>query len=300
MKKIWGLILSVLFALSYAGPASALDLDAVRLALLNQGAGWRAANTSMSRLTPKERLTRLGLSIRSHDRDIPEDPLAFVTFGEDLPSRFDWRDFDAVSPVVDQGNCGSCWAFAIVAALESTLLVEGFAMQDLSEQFLVSYSLLNRGCRGGSLWTAAGFAKRIGTVEETCLPYRADGRKFPPPCPEWPTDRTGAVAWHHIPRSIGDLKAAVYEGPVAAGFYVHEDFYFYQRGIYSHVTGDPVGGHAVLIVGWDDEEQCFIAKNSWGPEWGESGFFRIAYTEVSNEVAFGSDAVLLLGIWSAS
>jgi hypothetical protein len=63
---------------------------------------------------------------------------------------------------------------------------------------------------------------------------------------------------------------------VLTGFTVYTDFLYYESGIYRHTTGVVEGGHAVAIVGYDDEEQCWIIKNSWGPNWGENGFFRIA------------------------
>lgn len=294
MKKRLSLMLALLFVLCLSGSAGAVDLAEVRQAIAAQGAGWQAGTTPLSQLTPEERLSRLGLEMGQGN----EDTAAFSPpWADDLPAQFDWRNSGAVSPVTDQENCGSCWAFASVAALESVVLLEGLPTMDLSEQFLVSYSLLNRGCNGGSLWTAANFLKRIGTVDEACMPYRANGRKLPLPCSEWRTDRFGTVDWYPITQDVEALKAAVYEAPVAVGFWVYEDFYYYESGVYSYVSGDLVGGHAVLIVGWDDSQQCFIVKNSWGPDWGEGGFFRIAYTQVTNEVAFGQDAILLEGLW---
>ena len=68
---------------------------------------------------------------------------------------------------------------------------------------------------------------------------------------------------------------------------VYTDFYSYIGGIYKYVTGKLEGGHAILIVGYDDASQYFIVKNSWGDGWGESGYFRIAYSELSRPVYFG-------------
>ena len=63
------------------------------------------------------------------------------------------------------------------------------------------------------------------------------------------------------------------------------------------MSGKLVGGHAVLIVGWDDAEECFIVKNSWGENWGENGYFRIAYSQVTNQVRFGMQAIDFDGAW---
>jgi C1A family cysteine protease len=72
---------------------------------------------------------------------------------------------------------------------------------------------------------------------------------------------------------------------------VYEDFKHYKSGVYSYVSGKKLGGHAILLVGYDDKEQCFIVKNSWGPDWGENGFFRIAYSELDSVVGFGKNTV---------
>ena len=68
---------------------------------------------------------------------------------------------------------------------------------------------------------------------------------------------------------------------------VYEDFRHYKSGIYSRVSGKYLGGHAVLLVGYNDDEEYFMVKNSWGPDWGEDGYFRIAYSEMRSRVFFG-------------
>jgi C1A family cysteine protease len=58
---------------------------------------------------------------------------------------------------------------------------------------------------------------------------------------------------------------------------VYDDFFHYVSGVYHHTTGGVQGGHCVCVVGYDDTQSCWICKNSWGPAWGENGFFRIKY-----------------------
>jgi hypothetical protein len=69
--------------------------------------------------------------------------------------------------------------------------------------------------------------------------------------------------------------------PVIGGMQVFEDFMTYRSGIYESVIGEFLGWHAVAIIGYDDDEQCWIGKNSWGAGWGENGFFRISYGQCS-------------------
>jgi hypothetical protein len=81
--------------------------------------------------------------------------------------------------------------------------------------------------------------------------------------------------------------ALVSYGPLVTTMDVYEDFYSYSSGVYSYTTGAHEGGHAVLIVGYSDAGQYFIVKNSWGAGWGESGYFKIAYSELGTVVNFG-------------
>jgi C1A family cysteine protease len=70
-----------------------------------------------------------------------------------------------------------------------------------------------------------------------------------------------------------------------------DDFKYYRSGVYSFTQGKSLGGHAVLLVGYNDDGRYFIVKNSWGPDWGEGGFFRIAYSEMTDAVHFGQNTI---------
>ena len=76
------------------------------------------------------------------------------------------------------------------------------------------------------------------------------------------------------------------KGPMVAGLAVYQDFYSYTSGVYRHTTGSLVGYHAVSVVGYDDNQRCWICKNSWGAGWGESGWFRIGYGEAGMDTQF--------------
>lgn len=91
-----------------------------------------------------------------------------------------------------------------------------------------------------------------------------------------------------IPQTLDSIKEALnIYGPLISTFYVYSDFFSFSSGVYTYTSGSLVGGHAILIVGYDDPGQYFIVKNSWGTGWGESGYFRIAYSQIASPIYFG-------------
>jgi hypothetical protein len=218
-----------------------------------------------------------------------------------LPSTVDWRHHGGnfVSPVKDQGPCGACWAFASTAALEAD---QAIAWQrpgnflDLAEQALISCDTRNHGCRGGSLGVAAQFLQATGLPEESCFPYAVSEPACSTACPTWPNQSYTIASYTSVARTRDALKAALVGGPIVAGFYIYEDFYYYASGVYEHAWGDIQSGHAVLLVGYVDTPGqygggYFIVKNSWSLVWGQEGFFNIGYSQMDNAVQFGMDAV---------
>ncbi len=200
-----------------------------------------------------------------------------------LPASFDWREQGMCTPVRNQGGCGSCWAFATVGVMESAILIDSGVSQDLSEQYLVNCNRSNYSCNGG--WWAhsyhhntAGLSGGIGAVLESAKPYIAKnvacGGPFVHPyvLNDW-YYVDGSVA---IP-STDAIKQAIYTyGPVSVAVYVNYAFQAYTSGVFNGCAAGTIN-HAVVLVGWNDEDQAWIMRNSWGPNWGESGYMRIAY-----------------------
>lgn len=280
------------------------ELAVVRDALATLGDPWRAGETGLSRLRGQSRRARLGVPAPSAEEverraNLPGEmtEAALGTAGqrctavnapsERLPRAFDLRaadDGDYTTPVKDQGECGSCTAFAVAAALEGTAAYTRRAPGlnlDLSEAHLFfGYQARRGGAENGGAWPdeVLGDCVTGGVTFEDYWPYHEDGSGSLDP--DWPNRVAHAVNVVDLTRRPAEIKHHIYGyGPVAACMVIYDDFFHYTGGIYRHTTEQISGGHAVALIGWDDDQGCWIAKNSWGTDWGEGGFFRIAYGE---------------------
>ncbi|XP_057296044.1 dipeptidyl peptidase 1-like [Hydractinia symbiolongicarpus] len=226
----------------------------------------------------------------------------------DLPEQFDWRNTkggDFVSPVRNQGQCGSCYAFASMAVLEASVRIgTNNAKQPVfSPQNIVACSNYSQGCSGGFAYLVAGmYAQNFGVVSEESYPYvgndtKCDGSKG--------GARTYVSDYGYVGGFYGGTNEALMRvallkyGPLAVGIYTYPDFFQYKGGIYHH-TGlksnfkfNPFEAttHAVLVVGYgvENNEKFWIVKNSWGANWGEEGYIRVR--RGTDEIAIESVAV---------
>ena len=265
------------------------ELDEITKAIEQKNSRWSAQQTSISRLTPEERKQRLGSKYPLYS--FTEKILTRTS--PSLPARLDWRNYNGnnyITPIKDQGDCGACWAFAVSAALESKALIAlntPNAPLDLSEQVLTSCG--NAGnCDAGYINAASDFISNYGLPPEYCYPYTASNGSCSNSCPDWASIAYTVSGWSLVDPNVDAIKDALYHyGPLVALMAVNSDFFYYGSGIYSHAWGSFEGYHAALIVGYDDVEQYFIVKSSWGTGWGEAGYFRIAYSEIGSETIFG-------------
>ena len=130
-------------------------------------------------------------------------------------------------------------------------------------------------------WYPSGameFLQKTGVVGESLCPYSAISNV--PTLPE-NARRTMISGWS-LARGRDELKLALLNGPVLASMRVWADFFYYKSGIYQPKTGPEIGDHAILLVGYDDDQGCWIAQNSWSAFWGENGFFRIGFGQINN------------------
>lgn len=189
-----------------------------------------------------------------------------------------WRDKQKVTPVKNQGNCGSCWAFSAVGAIESKIAIDGKKLQNLSEQMVVDCSSSNYGCSGGFMHTAfQDIIKMGGICSNENYPYQMMKQTCNLNVPK--IDGTKISGYDFIlPQNIQALKNAVNKQPICVALAADsQDFRFYGGGIFDNDNLSKRMNHAVLLVGY--EENCpvpyWIIKNSWGSEWGENGYIRI-------------------------
>ncbi|CAB3246535.1 unnamed protein product [Arctia plantaginis] len=201
-----------------------------------------------------------------------------------------------ISPVVDQGWCGSDWAVSLATIVSDRYGIQsnGAEKVRLSPQTLLSCNVQRQqGCKGGHLDIAWRFAQVFGLVDEECFPYQADQNSCPfrleddllsdgckPVVPER-RERYKIGPPIRLDRERDVMYDIFNSGPIQAYMEVYQDFFHYKTGIYRHSKyGNQImkGYHTVRLVGWgeEDNQKYWIAANSWGTEWGENGYFRIA------------------------
>ncbi|XP_013389940.1 uncharacterized peptidase C1-like protein F26E4.3 [Lingula anatina] len=253
-----------------------------------------------------------------------------VHVNEILPDFFDARSRwpGMIHPVQDQGNCGASWAFSTtgVASDRLTIHSHGGINDMLSPQQLLSCNSKNQfGCEGGHLDRAWWYMRKTGVVEENCYPYSSGQSKIKGNC----MVRRSAMHTRNIrcpgngrmtksvyastppyriaPSEREIMKEILDNGPVQATFEVKEDFYMYKDGVYRYTNlarNDPpefrdTGYHSVKIIGWGldlskagEPVKYWLCANSWGPEWGDDGYFKIL--RGTNECKIES---FVVGVW---
>ena len=209
----------------------------------------------------------------------------------DLPDSVDWRIKGAITAVKDQGQCGSCWAFATTGALEAWHFLNKNVLLSFSEQQIVDCDAAGGGCNGGSPYQALLFASIDGLELELTYPYTAQQGdcKYVKSL----TFQTNGGANYLGAQDSDGLKALVVTQPVSVAIEADQDiFQLYSSG----VIGDGCGyslDHAVLLVGYTQVggEDAFIVKNSWGPNWGENGYVYLSTNGTLNN-GYGACGIL--------
>uniref|UniRef100_A0A224XFA6 Putative cathepsin l n=1 Tax=Panstrongylus lignarius TaxID=156445 RepID=A0A224XFA6_9HEMI len=232
---------------------------------------------------------------------------------EQFDSREQWRDCPTISEIRDQGSCGSCWAFGAVESMSDRVCIHSSGKQSVrlsAEDLVFCCDSCGFGCDGGFPGAAWDFWVRHGIVtggsygsDQGCQPYEIapcehhmNGTRkqctghSPTPMPHCkktcqPSYKRSFKQDLHYGKSAysvdSDVKSIQKEissnGPVEGTLTVFEDFLNYKGGVYKHVHGKALGGHAIRMLGWGTENGTpyWLVANSWNTDWGDNGYFKI-------------------------
>jgi len=196
----------------------------------------------------------------------------------DLAAEINWVTKGGVTPVKNQGQCGSCWSFSTTGAVEGAEFVATGKLQSYSEQQLVDCaggSWGNYGCNGGLMDYAFKYIESNPLELESAYPYKA----YEQTCSYVKSKGVGKVrSFVDVAQgSPAQLKAALAKGPVSVAIEADQSaFQFYTSGVLTKGCGQQLD-HGVLAVGYGVEngQEYFLVKNSWGPRWGAAGYIKI-------------------------
>ncbi|XP_057678185.1 cathepsin Bb [Corythoichthys intestinalis] len=238
--------------------------------------------------------------------DLPDKQLP-----ESFDARQQWPKCPTIQQIRDQGSCGSCWAFGAAEAISDRLCIHSggeISVEISAEDLLSCCDECGMGCFGGFPAAAWDFWVKRGLVtgglydsNVGCRPYSlppcehhvngtrppCKGEQETPKCvqrcvggysPSYPKDKHFGRRSYSISEQQDQIMKELYSyGPVEAAFTVYADFLLYKTGVYQHVTGEMLGGHAIKLLGWGEENGTpyWLAANSWNSDWGDNGFFKI-------------------------
>lgn len=276
------------------------ELQSIQEAIASAGHSWTAGSTFLTTLQDDERKKYLGYAPGPAEQSLEQRESSaaanFAAFKSSAPmagavsasASIDWRNVSGqnyVTPIKNQGGCGSCVAFGVTAAVESKIkLVRGAGYPiDLSEAQLFYCIARSQGrmCGGasGGWWPEPAMIgyRDIGITDEACYPYVAGDQNCTGLCSDWASRVTKITGYTKL-NTIAAMKDWIStNGPVETCFTVYNDFFSYTSGVYKKANDTVAGGHCVCVIGYDDAQQCWICKNQWGAGWGEAGFFKIGY-----------------------
>jgi cathepsin B len=275
---------------------------------------WKAGkNERFEGMTVKEARLLLGaLETPENSEFLLKKPESLQALPDEFDLRIQYPQCESLREIRDQSNCGSCWAFGAASAMSDRICIaSGGKLQTRvsTENILACCNYCGYGCNGGYPMYAWNFWQYYGVPTgglyqdtNTCQPYsfapcdhHVVGKYGPcggdgystPKCKNtcqasYPTslndDKTFASDSYQVFYTEDSLKTEIYQkGSIECAFSVYEDFLNYKSGVYQHVTGKSLGGHAIKVIGWGVENgvKYWLVVNSWNEGWGDNGTFKI-------------------------
>jgi len=253
------------------------NMEKIALHNKNKSNTWFMKITQFADMTEDEfgeKVVRSGCLLTKR----PSSGEMFTGKNTTIADSVDWTTQGAVTPVKNQGQCGSCWAFSTTGAIEGRCQIAGKGLTSLSEQDLVDCSKQNDGCSGGLMDLAFEYVEsKGGLCTEEEYAYKAKDQAF---CKErFCSSKAGKITGHKdvTPNSEEALLAAASEGPVSVAIEADQSaFQLYGGGVFTGTCGDNLD-HGVLVVGYGEDggDKYWKVKNSWGASWGEEGYIRL-------------------------
>jgi cathepsin C len=211
---------------------------------------------------------------------------------DSYPKDFDWRSVngsDWLEPVMDQGDCGSCYVVSTMRMLSARHRIKTGDKVPFSISFPLYCSEYNQGCKGGYGLLVSRWSQDVGLVPATCAPYTTSGKcdfNCPAGDKRYRVENYRYVGGYYGKSTEANMMEELYQnGPMVVGVEPQSDFMYYTEGIYKSSPApivDPAHGwsrvdHAVLLVGWGEENgvKYWTIQNSWDEYWGEDGYMRI-------------------------
>ena len=218
-----------------------------------------------------------------------------------LPAYFNYRDIDGVdytTSMKDQSPAPTCETYALCACLETIMQYQTKELfnPDLSECHLYFYAGGTYEAGGVNVIDAAQYLIDHGVPDEGCYPDPHRAFDYPYESLQGWEDRTVKITnFGWVEHEEDAIKQALIDyGPLTICIHVWEDLQQYRGGVFKHTWGDRVGGHLVALVGYNDNQGCWIIKNSWGDDWGEDGWFRVSYdTDIFIDGCYGGDSGIM-------
>lgn len=243
---------------------------------------WTAGINQFTDMTPQEFKAYVALSGGFKESDRPKNYVKLDT--KNLETSIDWVSRGAVTPVKDQGQCGSCWAFSTTGGLEGAYEQTHGTLESFSEQELVDCDSVDSGCGGGLMDYGYQFAQQEGglcresdhqydAADESCKKYNCSPVSF----------SITAINDVYQDTTGSQLKSALNNGPVSVAIEADQTvFQYYNGGVLTSTSCGTNLDHGVLAVGYgtDNYQEYFKVKNSWGGSWGESGYIRMGTNNI--------------------